>query len=121
MGGRKGYSIKRVVGNLNKVRREKKALIQGIKAEDANMAVSSTARILAKSDEALDAIVHGYLFIRTIDPKTHEQLAQKNMKERRLGLSDKWSSYGKKANMHFSPTINRNVVDSATRAIERKK
>jgi hypothetical protein len=121
MGGRKGYSLRRVVGDLRKVGGEKKRLLQGIKEHDVDKAVTASAKLLAGSDEALDSVVHAFLFVRSIDKKTRKQLSEKNTRERRLGLAEQWSSYRTKAGVHFSPEINRSVVDTATRALRRKE
>jgi hypothetical protein len=121
MGGRKGYSLRCVVGDLSKVRTEKRQLLDGIKAGDVKTVVASSARIMAKSDDALDAIVHGLFFVRSMDPTKHQQLADQPTRERRLGLADQWSTYRKKMKIEVSPTLNREIVDTAARVIGRKK
>jgi len=121
MGGRKGYSLGRIVGDLRKVGREKKKLLRGIKEHDIVKAVSASAELLARSDEALDSIVHGFLFIRSMDKKTWNELVQEDARERKLGLAEEWSNYRREVGVEFSPEVNRNVVDTATRSLRREK
>jgi hypothetical protein len=121
MGGRKGYSLKCVVGDPSKVRMEKRQLLEGIKTGNVRAVVASSAQIMAKSDEALDAVVHGLFFVRSIDPTKYEQLAGQSTRERRLSLADQWSAYRKKMNIAVSPPLNRQIIDTATRIIRKNK
>jgi len=66
MGGRKGYSLTEVVGDLRKVKSSQKELLQGIQDKDPKKVVRASAKLLAKSDKALESIGYGYLFIDSL-------------------------------------------------------
>ena len=93
MGGRKGYSLKKIVGDVRKVKSDQKKLLEGIKNNDPKQVVSASARILAKSDQALDSLAHSFLFASDIKKQEQERLAKESTKERRKSLAAKWASY----------------------------
>lgn len=121
MGGRKGYSLTSIVGNMGKVRSERRRLIDGFKENRVDEVVAATAQMLSKSGEALDAIVHGFFFVQSIDAKTREQLGQKTPRERKLSIADKWAGYRRKNKVDFSSTLNRDIVDTVATTIGKKK
>ena len=121
MGGRKGYSLKRIVHNPERIRRDKKNLFQGIKDKDIGKVVSASAKILSKSEEALDSLAHSFLFVNNIKEDERERLNKDNIKQRRLKITQKWSLYRKKEHLKFDSCINRDIVDTATRTIGGKK
>ncbi|GEM_PF-5216573 len=117
MGGRKGYSLKKIVGNLQKVRSEKTQLLQGIKENSPKKVALASAGILAKSDIALESLAHSFLFVGGIQEQEYRKLGRKDTKERRKELSKKWAAYRKEKGKKFDAPSNRDVVDSATRVI----
>jgi len=121
MGGRKGYSLKEVVGDITKVRTIKKELLQGIKDNDPKKVVSASSRILAKSDTALESLAHSFLFISGLKERDYKRLSKQNIKERRKELAKKWVSYRKETGKKFDAATNRDVVDSATRVLGGEK
>ena len=120
MGGRKGYTLKRVVGDVRTIKKEKKELLEWIEEKNPKEVVKTTGKIIAKSDKLLDSIATSIKFIDTIESE-EEHLKKKSTKERRKNLSKKWAEFRKKQGKKFDPIINRKVVDSFNRALEEKK
>jgi len=116
MGGRRGYSLKKVVGDLRKVKAPQKELLQGIQAKDPKKVVKASAKILAKSDKALESIGYSYLFVDSISSE-YKKLRRERTKERRRELAKKWASFRKEKGKKFDTTTNRDVVDSTTRIL----
>jgi polynucleotide 5'-kinase involved in rRNA processing len=116
MGGRKGYSLKTIVGDIRKIRASKKKLLQGIKDKDPDKIVNASAKILSKSDKSLESLAYSYLFVGSIK-KDYNKLRKESRKERRKDLAEKWASFRKEKGKKFDATTNRNVVDSATRVL----
>jgi hypothetical protein len=121
MGGRKGYSLKKLVHNTREIRVEQSALYDAIKQNNAQKVVSASAKILAKSDTAIDAIAHSFLFMSEIQEKNYDKLKKKDIKNRRKELSKKWAEYRKEVNKKFDTSISRDIIDSATRVIGENK
>ena len=120
MGGRKGYSLNKVVGDLRKVRGDQKELLEGIQDRNPKEVVTASARILAKSDKALESIGYGYIFIDGISDE-YGKLRKESTKERRKELSRKWASFRKGKGKKFDSSTNRDVVDTVTRILGGKK
>lgn len=116
MGGRKGYSLKTIVGDLRKIRSTQRELLQGVQDKDPKKVVKASAKILAKSDKALDSIGYGYLFIDSLSNK-YKDLQKKSTKKRRKQLAKKWASFRKAKGKKFDSATNRDVVDSTTRVL----
>jgi protein gp37 len=117
MGGRKGYTLRKLIHNTREIKEEQKSLYDAIKHNNPQKAVYASAKILAKSDIAIDAIAHSFLFMSEIGTADYNNLNKKNIKERRKELTKKWSEYRKGINKTFDPSINRDIIDSATRTI----
>lgn len=117
MGGRRGYSLKVIVGDMGKVKSERKDLLKGIKDNDPKKVVQASAGILAKSDASLESLAHSFLFMGGLKEKEYERLSGQETKERRKELAKKWASYRKEKGKKFDATTNRDVVDSATRVL----
>ena len=117
MGGRKGYSLKVIVGDLRKVKFDQKELIEGIKDKDPKKVVKASAKILAKSDMALDSLAHSFLFVKSIEKKDCDRLKKASRKSRRKEVAKKWASYRKEKGTKFDAATNRVVVDSAARVL----
>jgi len=117
MGGRKGYSLKRIVGDLRKVKSEQKELLKGIKDNNAGKVVQASASILAKSDAPLESLAHSFLFVGSIEKEEYKRLSEQDTKERRKELAKKWAAYRKEKGKKFDVSTNRDVVDSATRVL----
>ena len=120
MGGRKGHSLKQIVGDLRSIIPEKRELLRGIEEDNPKKVVRASAHILSKSDEALESLAYGYLFVDSIEGE-RGKLQKKSIKERRKALTKKWTLFRKKAGKSFNPEINRNVVDSTTRILGGRK
>ena len=120
MGGRKGYSLKDVVGSTRQIQSNKKELLEGIKGNDPKKVVSASTRILAKSDKLLESLAHRFLFMGSIGKNDYEKLGKEDKKERRKELAKKWASYRKDAGKRFDAATNRDVVDSATKILGEK-
>jgi hypothetical protein len=120
MGGRKGYDIKRVVGDVRKIKKEKKELLNFIDEKNPSEVTKVTGKIIAKSDLLLDSIVTSIKFVEIIESE-EKQLKEISIKDRRKGLSKKWSDFRKKEGKRFDPIVNRKVVDSINRALEDRK
>lgn len=116
MGGRKGYSLKRIVGDIRKVKTEQKQLLDSIKSNQPENVVKASAKILAKSDNALESLAYSYLFVDSIKDD-YKKLGAEGTKERRKELAKKWSDFRKEKGKKFDPSTNRDVVDSATRVL----
>ncbi|PIW88843.1 MAG: hypothetical protein COZ93_08205 [Nitrospirae bacterium CG_4_8_14_3_um_filter_44_28] len=117
MGGRKGYSLKNIVGDIRRVKSDQKELLQGIKDNNPKKVVKASASILAKSDASLESLAHSFLFVGGLKEKDYKKLSKQGTKERRKELAKKWASYRKEKDKKFDATTNRDVVDSATRVI----
>ncbi|MBU2503538.1 MAG: hypothetical protein KJ879_00590 [Nanoarchaeota archaeon] len=117
MGGRKGYSLKKIVGDIRKVKSNQKELLQGIKDNNPKKVVSASAGILAKSDTALESLAHSFLFVGSLKEKDFKRLNKESTKERRKQLAKKWASYRKEKGKKFDAATNRDIVDSATRTL----
>lgn len=120
MGGRKGYSLSKVVGDLRKFKTPQRELSQGVKDKDPKVVVKATSTILAKSSKALESIGHSYLFIDSISGE-YDKLSNQGTKERRKQLSKKWAAYRKEKGKKFDSATNRDVVDTTTRVLGRQK
>lgn len=116
MGGRKGYSLKKIVGDLRKVRSSQKELLQGVQDKDPKKVVKASAQILAKSEHALESIGYSYLFIDSLG-KDYKSLQKESTKERRKELAKKWAAFRKEKGKKFDAATNRDVVDSTTRVL----
>jgi len=116
MGGRKGYSLKKIVGNTRKIKDEKKNLLDAIEHNDVKGVVSSSAKILAKSDEVLESLAHSFVFIGSLE-KDYNKLRKESTKARKLDISKKWAKYRKEKGIEFEESVNRNIVDTATRTL----
>jgi hypothetical protein len=117
MGGRKGYSLKKLVGDIRKVKTEKKELLQGIEDNNPKKVVSASAGILAKSDNFLESLAHSFLFVSDLKEKEHKRLSKQDTKQRRKELAKKWALYRREKGKKFDAATNRDVVDSATRIL----
>jgi len=116
MGGRKGYSLKVIVGDMRKVRSDQKQLLQGVKENDPKKIVDASAKILSKSDKALESLAYSYLFVDSIKDD-YKKLSDESIKERRKELSKRWAAFRKEKGKKFDSSTNRDVVDSATRVL----
>ena len=117
MGGRRGYSLKKIVGDIKKVKSEQKELLRGIEDRNPKKVVRASAGILAKSDSSLESLAHSFLFIGGLKEKDYKRLSTQRTKERRKELAKKWASYRKEKGKKFDVATNRDVVDSATRIL----
>lgn len=120
MGGRKGYPLQKIVGNVRRMKDEQKQLLEGIKENNPEKVVKASVGIISKSDKALESLVYSYLFVDSIK-KDYRKLSKEDTKKRRKKLAKKWASYRKEKGKQFDPTTNREIVDSATRILGGKK
>jgi len=121
MGGRKGYSLKNIVGDLRKVKSEQKQLLQGIKSKSPHQVVSASASILAKSKTALESLADGFLFVGGLSKSEYKHLSRERTKGRRRELARRWASYRKEVRRKYDTTTNREVVNSTTRVLGARK
>ena len=121
MGGRRGYSLKKIVGDMRKVAHNKKELLQGIKENNPQKVVSESANILAKSDDVIESLAYSFLFVSSIKDKDTKKLRKEDTKERRKELAKRWADYRKTKKKRFDISTNRDIVDSATRILGSKK
>src|SRR3989338_7365703 len=106
MGGRKGYSLKKIVGDLRRVKSVQNELIKGIKEKDPKKVVSASAKILAKSDPVLESLAHSFLFVGELKEKDYERLSKEGTKQRRKELASKWAAYRKEKGKKFDAVTN---------------
>ncbi len=116
MGGRKGYSLSTVVGPLRPIKKPEKELLRAIEIQDPKKVVAFSAKIIAKSDLALDSIGYGYLFMDSISDD-YKRLRAQSTKERRKEIAKRWALFRKERGKTFDARVNRDVVDSATRVL----
>ena len=116
MGGRKGYSLKKIVGDLRTTIPEQRELLRGIEESNPKKVVKATAHILSKSDDALESLAYGFLFVDSIKDE-YQKLQKKNVKARRKTLTKKWALFREKSGKKFSPETNRSVVDTTTKVL----
>src|SRR3989344_8286895 len=100
MGGRKGYSLKRVVGDVRKIKKEKKELLEWIDEKNPTEVVKTTGKIIAKSDHLLDSLALSLKFVDTLEAEENN-LRKESTKERRKNLSKKWAEFRKKEEKKF--------------------
>lgn len=120
MGGRKGYTLKKIIGDTRKIRKEKKELLEWIEEKNPKKVVKSTGAIIAKSEKIVDSIVTSLDFVDSIET-FKKDLKEEKTKERRKELSKKWAYFRKNQGKRFDPITNRKIVDSVNRALEGKK
>jgi len=120
MGGRKGYTLKKVFGDVRTIKKEKKELLGWIEDKNPEEVVKATGKVIAKSDKLLDSIASSIKFAGAIESE-EKQLQGESTKERRKELSKKWANFRKKEGKKFDPIINRKIVDSVNRALEGEK
>jgi hypothetical protein len=116
MGGRKGYSLRKLVGNIRNIRVEKRDLLDAIDHSDVTKVVSTSAKILAKSNNVLESLTHVFLFIDSLK-NDYDKLRKESTKARRLDISKRWARYRKEKGVDFDDSINRDIVDTATRTL----
>lgn len=116
MGGRKGYSLKKIVGDMRKVKADQKTLLQGIKDKSPKKVVKASAKMLSKSNKSIESLAYSYLFVDSVK-KHYDKLKKESLKGRRKDLAKKWASFRKEKGKKFDATTNRNVVDSASRVL----
>ena len=121
MGGRKGYSLNRIAKNSKDIRGDKQDLLEAIQHNDVKQAVRSSAQILAKSDDALEALAHSFLFVGSLGKKVSSKLGKEKPRKRKLELSKKWAEYRKETGKSFSASENRDIVDTAARILGGEK
>ena len=114
MRGRKGYSLQSVIGDLRRIKKDKKELLEGIKENNPGKVVKTSVGILSKSDKALDSLAYSFIFADSIT-REYSKLKTEKTKERRKKIAKKWADFRKKNNKIFDSTINRSIVDSATK------
>lgn len=119
MGGRKGYTLKRIVWDLRKIKKERKELFEGIDEKDKKKVISASARILAKSDKAIESLAYSLEFVDELG-KEYESLKKEGVKKRRKELAKKWVKFRKKEGKKFDRTINKEIVNSINRVLEGK-
>ena len=74
MGGRKGSSLRKIVGDTRKIKSEKRDILDAIERNDVKQVVTSSAKILAKSDDALESLAHSFSFIGSLSEKDYNKL-----------------------------------------------
>ena len=116
MGGRKGYSLRTVVGPLRPIKKPEEELLRAIQNEDPKKVVGASAKIIAISDLAVDSIGYGYLFMDSMSDE-YKRLRAQSTKERRKELAKKWALFRKERGKTFDARVNRDIVDSATRVL----
>lgn len=116
MGGRKGYSLKEIVGDIRKVKLGRRELLISIKDKDPKKIVKATTKILNKSDEQLESLAYSFIFMDSIK-KDYSKLREESTKNRRKNLAKKWASFREEKGKKFNTKINRNIVDSANKAL----
>lgn len=112
-------SLKRVVGDVRKIKKEKKELLEWIDEKKPDEVVKTTGKIIAKSDRLLDSLALSLKFVDAIEAG-ESKLRKESTKDRRKNLSKKWADFRKEKGKKFNPTVNRKVVDSINRALEEK-
>ena len=120
MGGRKGHSLNKVVGDTRKVRADKKDLLDGIKENNPKKVAKATAGMLSNSEKVLDSLTYSYFFADSIK-RDRKKLGNERIKERKKELAKRWSSYKKRTGKKFDAETNREVVTSAARILGGKK
>lgn len=120
MGGRKGYPLRNVVGDIRKIKKEKKELLEWVDEENPKKVIKTTGRIIAKSDKLLESFATSIKFIDSIKDE-EKKLKEESTKERRKDISKKWANFRKKQGKKFDTITNRKIVDSINRSLEDKK
>lgn len=116
MGGRRGYSLKKIVGDIRKVKADQNELLKSIKDRDIKKVVKATAKILDKSEQKLESLAYSFVFMDSFK-KEYNKLRKKIPKDRRKSLAKKWASFREEKGKKFDAITNRNVVDSANKVL----
>jgi len=116
MGGRKGHSLGKIVGDMRKVKHEQTELIEGVKQNNPEKILKATTGILSKSIKSLESLTYSYLFVDSIKDD-YKKLSEEGVKARRKEITKKWAEFREEAGKKFDAEVNREIVDSATRVI----
>jgi len=121
MGGRKGYTLNKIVGNIHNIKNEKRSLLEAIDKNNVKEVVAVSAKILAKSDAVLESLAHSYLFVGSLGKKDYANLINKDIKSRRVEISKRWTKYRKDKGTSFDSSVNRDIVDTAVKILGAKR
>lgn len=117
MGGRKGYSAKRVIGDARSFLKEKKRFEEALKEEKPEKIVQTTLEIFNKSDTAIDNLSKGLaMFGFFEDSKKREKTAKEVKKE----ATKYWTKVKEDKKITAISEIDRLIVESATKTLRRR-
>ena len=116
MGGRKTYSVRKVLGDLRQSIGERKKLSAAISEEDAKKITQATLDVFRKSDYAVDNLS------KVLDmADIFEELEGKEIKpkETKQIVTDFWNKTKEDRNIKTGAEIDRNLIESATKILKR--
>ena len=119
MGGRKSYTTDRVVGKSDKLKPQKQALAQAILSEDPKRIVSSAVNLLSSSDVAIGNLATAVKLLDFISE--NKKRPPLSYQERKELVSKEWAKIKKTDDLKTSSTIDKLLIESATKVIRRGK
>ena len=118
MGGRTGYPLNLVVGDLRKLSPEKKALGQAISNQKPEKIASSTLNMFQKSKKALSFLSASLDMHDIFQPDERKNVEPRH--EQRSATRF-WNDLKKKKHINTTPEIDYLIIKTATRVLRHKK
>jgi len=117
MGGRKTYSVKKVIGDRRKFPSESKQFISALKEKNPKKIAQSTIEMFQKSDTALSNLSKALEMAKFI-AQTKKELPPSEIRKR---ASNYWIKQRAKKRIKASPEIDRILVNSAVKVLRKKE
>jgi hypothetical protein len=116
MGGRKSYSIKKVVGPTKKIQKERRQLRESLEIGDPKGIVKATVDIVKSSDFAVGNLVHTITFLSIIQEFEKKPITE-NLKQE---VVKRWTELKKEKKIETEPEIDRLLIESAIKTLARR-
>lgn len=116
MGGRKSYSITKVVGSTKKLQRERRELRLSLKIGKPKDVVTATVNIIKNSDVAVQNLTRAVHFFSIIQ-EFEKRPSSENLKQE---VVKRWTELKKEKNIESDSTTDRLLVESAIKTLERR-
>jgi len=116
MGGRKTYSVKKILGDINGKSPERRALRKAIKEKDPKQIADSTLNLFkaSKMPSNFSQILDMFEVVQEIEKK---KVSKDKLKEE---ISNLWADTKKAKKIKDFPELDRILVDSAVKILEEK-